>query len=114
MRVLVVEDEVRLAEAIARGLRTEGFEVDVAHSGPDGLWRALEGVYSAIVLDILLPGLNGYALCRQLRAEGNRTPILMLTAKQGEHDEAEGLELGADDFLRKPFSFVVLVARLRA
>ena len=114
MRVLVVEDEPRLAEAIARGLRAEGFEVDVAHTGPDGLWRALEGVYSAIVLDILLPGLNGYAVCRQLRAEGNRTPILMLTAKQGEHDEAEGLELGADDFLRKPFSFVVLVARLRA
>ena len=114
MRVLVVEDEPRLAEAIARGLRAEGFEVDVAHTGPDGLWRALEGVYSAIVLDILLPGLNGYAVCRQVRAEGNRTPILMLTAKQGEHDEAEGLELGADDFLRKPFSFVVLVARLRA
>ena len=112
--MLVVEDEVRLAEAIARGLRAEGFDVDVAHTGPDGLWRALEGVYSAIVLDILLPGLNGYAVCRQLRAEGNRTPILMLTAKQGEHDEAEGLELGADDFLRKPFSFVVLVARLRA
>jgi DNA-binding response OmpR family regulator len=114
MRVLVVEDEVRLAEAIARGLRAEGFDIDVAHTGPDGLWRALEGVYSAIVLDILLPGLNGYAVCRQLRAEGNRTPVLMLTAKQGEHDEAEGLELGADDFLRKPFSFVVLVARLRA
>ena len=114
MRVLVVEDEPRLAEAIARGLRAEGFEVDVANTGPDGLWRALEGVYSAIVLDILLPGLNGYAVCRQVRAEGNRTPILMLTAKQGEHDEAEGLELGADDFLRKPFSFVVLVARLRA
>ena len=114
MRVLVVEDEVRLAEAIARGLRAEGFEVDLAHTGPDGLWRAREGAYAAIVLDILLPGLNGYAVCRELRAEGDRTPILMLTAKQGEHDEAEGLELGADDFLRKPFSFVVLVARLRA
>ena len=114
MRVLVVEDEPRLAEAVARGLRAEGFEVDIALTGPDGLWRALEGVYSAIILDILLPGLNGYAVCRQLRAEGDRTPVLMLTAKQGEHDEAEGLELGADDFLRKPFSFVVLVARLRA
>ena len=114
MRVLVIEDEVRLAEAIGRGLRAEGFDVDLAHSGPDGLWRATEGAYSAIVLDILLPGLNGYAVCRDLRARGNRTPILMLTAKQGEHDEAEGLELGADDFLRKPFSFVVLVARLRA
>ncbi|MET0147334.1 MAG: response regulator transcription factor [Ilumatobacteraceae bacterium] len=114
MRLLVIEDEVRLAEALARGLRTEGFEVDVAHTGPDGLWRAQEGAYSAIVLDILLPGLNGFAVCRELRAGGDRTPVLMLTAKQGEHDEAEGLELGADDFLRKPFSFVVLVARLRA
>ncbi len=110
----MIEDEVRLAEAIARGLRAEGFEVDVAHSGPDGLWRAQEGAYAAIVLDILLPGLNGFAVCRELRASGDRTPVLMLTAKQGEHDEAEGLELGADDFLRKPFSFVVLVARLRA
>ena len=114
MRLLVIEDEVRLAEAVARGLRSEGFEVDLAHTGPDGLWRAREGSYSAIVLDILLPGLNGYAVCRELRAGGDRTPVLMLTAKQGEHDEAEGLELGADDFLRKPFSFVVLVARLRA
>jgi two-component system, OmpR family, response regulator len=114
VRVLVVEDEVRLAEAVARGLRAEGFEVDVANSGPDGLWRAREGAYSAIVLDVLLPGLNGYALCRQLRTDGIGTPVLMLTAKQGEHDEAEGLELGADDFLRKPFSFLVLVARLRA
>jgi two-component system, OmpR family, response regulator len=114
MRVLVVEDEVRLAQALGRGLRAEGFEVDLVHTGPDGLWRARESSYSAIVLDILLPGLNGYAVCRELRLEGNRTPILMLTAKQGEHDEAEGLELGADDFLRKPFSFVVLVARLRA
>jgi two-component system OmpR family response regulator len=114
MRVLVVEDEVRLAQALGRGLRAEGFEVDLVHTGSDGLWRARESSYAAIVLDILLPGLNGYAVCRELRLEGNRTPILMLTAKQGEHDEAEGLELGADDFLRKPFSFVVLVARLRA
>ena len=114
MRLLVIEDEFRLAEAIARGLRAEGFDVDTASTGPDGLWRAHEGDYAAIVLDVLLPGLNGYALCRQLRDEGIVTPILMLTAKQGEHDEAEGLELGADDFLRKPFSFVVLVARLRA
>ena len=114
VRVLVVEDEVRLASALQRGLRAEGFEVDVAHTGPDGLWRAREGAYSAIVLDLLLPGLNGYVVCRELRDGGDRTPVLMLTAKQGEHDEAEGLELGADDFLRKPFSFVVLVARLRA
>ena len=114
MRVLVVEDEVKLADALARGLRAEGFEVDTANSGTDGLWRAREVTYAAIVLDVLLPGLNGYALCRELRAEGDRTPVLMLTAKQGEHDEAEGLDRGADDFLRKPFSFVVLVARLRA
>jgi DNA-binding response OmpR family regulator len=114
MRVLVVEDEVKLADAVARGLRAEGFDVDTANTGTDGLWRAREGQYAAIVLDILLPGLNGYALCRELRATGDRTPVLMLTAKQGEHDEAEGLDLGADDFLRKPFSFVVLVARLRA
>ena len=112
--MLVVEDEVRLATAVARGLQAEGFEVDVAHTGPDGLWRAREGAYAAIVLDVLLPGLNGFALCRELRTGGDTTPVLMLTAKQGEHDEAEGLDLGADDFLRKPFSFVVLVARLRA
>jgi two-component system, OmpR family, response regulator len=114
VRVLVVEDEVRLAESLARGLRAEGFEVDVANTGDDGLWRAREGAYAAIVLDILLPGMNGYAVCRELRRSGDRTPVMMLTAKQGEHDEAEGLDLGADDFLRKPFSFVVLVARLRA
>jgi DNA-binding response OmpR family regulator len=114
MRVLIVEDEVRLAEALARGLVAEGFDVDVAHTGTDGLWRASEGAYSAIILDILLPGMNGFAVCRELRARGDRTPILMLTAKQGEHDEAEGLDLGADDFLRKPFSFVVLTARLHA
>jgi DNA-binding response OmpR family regulator len=114
MRVLIVEDEVRLAEAIARGLAAEGFEVDLAHTGVDGLWRASEGVYAAIVLDILLPEMNGFVVCRELRARGDRTPILMLTAKQGEHDEAEGLDLGADDFLRKPFNFVVLLARLRA
>ena len=104
----------RTRSALQRGLRAEGFEVDVAHTGPDGLWRAREGAYSAIVLDLLLPGLNGYVVCRELRDGGDRTPVLMLTAKQGEHDEAEGLELGADDFLRKPFSFVVVVARLRA
>jgi len=114
MRVLIIEDEVRLAEAIGRGLIAEGFDIDLAHTGPDGLWRASEGVYAAIILDVLLPGLNGFAVCRELRARGDATPILMLTAKQGEHDEAEGLDLGADDFLRKPFSFVVLLARLRA
>lgn len=114
MRVLVVEDENRLAAAIERGLVAEGFEVDVVHDGNDGLWRAREGSYAAIVLDILLPGMNGYQICRTLRAEGIWTPILMLTAKDGEYDEVEAFELGADDFLSKPFSFPVLVARLRA
>ena len=114
MRVLVVEDEVRLAAAIGRGLAAEGFEVDIVNDGIDGLWRAREGTFAAIVLDILLPGMNGYQLCRTLRAEGIWTPILMLTAKDGEFDEVEAFELGADDFLSKPFSFPVLVARLRA
>lgn len=114
MRVLVVDDEVRLAGAVARGLRAEGFEVDVSHDGLDGLWRARELDYGAIVLDLLLPGMNGFEVCRTLRSEGNWTPILMLTAKSGEYDEAEALDTGADDFLSKPFSFVVLVARVRA
>jgi two-component system, OmpR family, response regulator len=112
--VLVVEDEVHLANVVARGLIAEGFTVEVTHDGLDGLWRARERHYGAIVLDILLPGMNGYEVCRTLRAEGVWTPILMLTAKNGEYDEAEALDTGADDFLAKPFSFVVLVARLRA
>ena len=114
MRVLVVEDEVALAEAIRDGLEAEGFDVDAVHDGLDGLWRAREGSYDAIVLDILLPGMNGYKVCRTLREEEVWTPILMLTAKDGEYDEAEALDTGADDFLSKPFSFVVLLARLRA
>jgi two-component system OmpR family response regulator len=114
VRVLVVEDEVRLAEFIQEGLNAEGFDVEVTHDGLDGLWRARERPYDAIVLDILLPGMNGYKVCRTLREEGVWTPILMLTAKTGEYDEAEALDTGADDFLSKPFSFVVLAARLRA
>jgi DNA-binding response OmpR family regulator len=114
VRVLVVEDEVRLADAISRGLTAEGFLVEVVHDGIEGLWRARERHYGVIVLDILLPGANGYEICRTLRAEEVWTPILMLTAKSGEYDEAEALDTGADDFLVKPFSFVVLVARLRA
>ncbi len=114
MRVLVVEDETLLAEALADGLRADGCAVDVVHNGNDGLWRAREGSYDAIVLDILLPGMNGYRVCQTLRSEGIWTPILMLTAKDGEWDEAEALDTGADDFLSKPFSFVVLLARLRA
>ncbi|MFF4366810.1 response regulator transcription factor [Streptomyces sp. NPDC001594] len=114
MRVLVVEDERRLAAALQRGLRSEGFSVDVAHDGPQGLWMACEHDYDLIVLDIMLPGLNGYRVCARLRAAGNEAGILMLTAKDGEYDEAEALDTGADDFLSKPFSYLVLVARLRA
>ncbi|WP_441246219.1 response regulator transcription factor [Kitasatospora sp. McL0602] len=114
MRVLVVEDERRLAAALQRGLQAEGFSVDVAHDGPQGFWMATEQDYDAIVLDIMLPGLNGYRVCSRLRAAGIESGILMLTAKDGEYDEAEALDTGADDFLSKPFSYVVLVARLRA
>ena len=114
MRVLVVEDEKHLADAIADGLGAEGFDVDAVNDGMDGLWRAREGSYDAIVLDVLLPGMNGYRVCKTLRDEGVWTPILILTAKDGEWDEAEALDTGADDFLSKPFSFVVLLARLRA
>ncbi len=114
MRVLVVEDEVGLAEGLRRGLEAEGFATDVAHTGTDGLWMAREHPYDAIVLDIMLPGLNGYKVCAALRAEGVWTPILMLTAKDGEWDEAEALDTGADDYVTKPFSYVALVARLRA
>jgi two-component system OmpR family response regulator len=114
MRILVVDDEVRLAESIGRGLTAEGYDVDVVHDGRDALWRAQEGEYSAIVLDIMLPGMNGYEVCRTLRTADVHTPILMLTAKDGEYDEAEALDTGADDYLRKPFSLVVLLARLRA
>ncbi len=114
MRILIVEDEVRLADSIARGLRAEGFETDVVHDGLDAIWQAREVDYAAILLDIMLPGANGYQVCERLRSGGVTTPILMLTAKDGEYDEAEGLDTGADDYLRKPFSFVVLVARLRA
>jgi two-component system, OmpR family, response regulator len=114
MRVLVVEDEKRLAAGLRNGLEAEGFAVDVVLDGVDGLWMAREHDYDAIVLDIMLPGLNGYRVCSTLRDEGVWTPILMLTAKDGEWDEVEALDTGADDFLTKPFSNAVLVARLRA
>ncbi|GAA4097104.1 response regulator transcription factor [Nocardioides kongjuensis] len=114
MRVLVVDDERRLARTLQVGLDAEGFAVDLAHDGTDGLWLARENGYDAIVLDLMLPGINGYQVCRTLREEGNWTPILMLTAKDGEWDQVEGLDTGADDYLTKPFSFPVLVARLRA
>ena len=114
MRLLIVEDEARLASALQRGLSNEGFTVDVAHTGPDGLHMAQESAYDAVILDIMLPGLSGYRIIEQLRAAENWVPILMLTAKDGEYDEADALDLGADDYLTKPFSFVVLLARLRA
>jgi two-component system OmpR family response regulator len=114
VRILVVEDDKHLAATVKRGLESEGYAVDVALDGVDGKWLATEERYDAIVLDILLPGLNGYRVCADLRDAGNWTPILMLTAKTGEYDEAEALDTGADDFLSKPFSFVVLLARLRA
>jgi two-component system OmpR family response regulator len=114
MRVLVVEDEQRLAAGLRKGLEAEGFAVDVALDGGDGLWMAREHPYDAIVLDIMLPGTNGYRICATLRQEGVWTPILMLTAKGGEWDEVEALDTGADDYLTKPFAYAVLVARLRA
>jgi len=114
MRVLVVEDERRLAAGLRAGLEADGFSVDVALTGTDGLWAAREEPYDAIVLDIMLPGVNGYKVCEALRRERIWTPILMLTAKDGEWDEVEGLDTGADDYLTKPFSYAVLLARLRA
>lgn len=114
VKILVVEDDERTAAAIRRGLETGRHVVDVAHDGDDGLWMATEGSYDAIVLDVMLPRRNGYKVCAELRRAGNWTPILMLTAKDGELDEAEGLDTGADDYLVKPFSLPVLLARLRA
>ncbi|MFG1842949.1 response regulator transcription factor [Micromonospora sp. DT228] len=114
MRLLVVEDEARLAAALQRGLRAEGFAVDVAPTGPAGLDAARHGGYDAMILDVMLPGLSGYEVVRKLRAEQHWLPVLMLSAKDGEYDQADGLDCGADDYLTKPFSYVVLLARLRA
>jgi two-component system OmpR family response regulator len=114
VRVLVVEDEQTLARAVRRSLESEGFSVVVAANGIDGDWQAREERFDVIVLDVMLPGLSGYEICRHLRASGDTTPILFLTAKDGEYDEADALDIGGDDFMSKPFSPVVLVARLRA
>ncbi len=114
MRVLLVEDEKPLAETVRRGLTEEGFVVDVAHDGVTGQWLATENPYDVLVLDIMLPGRNGYDVLRNVREAKVWTPALMLTAKDGEYDQADAFDLGADDYLTKPFSFVVLVARLRA
>ena len=110
----MVEDEARLAEGLRRGLEAEGFAVDVAATGTDGLWLAREHEYSVILLDIMLPGMSGYRVCEMLRKGGKWTPILMLTAKDGEWDQVEALDTGADDYLTKPFSFAVLLAHVRA
>jgi len=114
MRILVVEDEPGIAEALERGLTADGFAVDVANDGVDGLHLARTNPYVAIILDIMLPGMNGYKVCRELRGEENWTPIVMLTAKDGEFDEMEGLDTGADDYITKPFSYPLLLSRLRA
>jgi len=114
VRLLVVEDETRLASALQRGLQAEGFAVDLAEDGPSGLELARHGGYDAMILDIMLPGLSGYRVVQALRAERNWVPVLMLSAKDGEYDQADGLDCGADDYLTKPFSYVVLLARLRA
>jgi two-component system, OmpR family, response regulator len=114
MRVLVVDDEDAIGRALESGLAAEGFDVDVVSDGEEGLWRARDCLYDAVVLDVMLPKMNGYRVCAELRAAEVWTPVLMLTAKDGEYDEAEALDIGADDYLTKPFSLVVLAARLRA
>lgn len=114
MRILIVEDEENIVGYLAKSLEAEGYEVDTATDGSTALDMLIERPYDLITLDIILPGINGYELCRRAREEGIETPILMLTAKDGEYDEADALEMGADDFLRKPFSLVVLLARIKA
>jgi two-component system OmpR family response regulator len=114
LRVLIVEDETGLAESMRRGLVGEGFVVDVVHDGVSGLWAASEFIYDVAILDIMLAGVNGYDVLNGIRERENWTPVIMLTAKDGEYDQTDAFDLGADDYLTKPFSFKVLVARLRA
>lgn len=114
MRILLVEDEVNIAEPLKQALMEEGFVVDVAHDGVTGEWLATTNPYDVLILDIMLPRRNGYDVLRHVRAAQIWTPVLMLTAKDGEYDQADAFDLGADDYLSKPFSFIVLVARLRA
>ena len=114
MKLLLIEDDKKIATAVKRGLEGEGFAVETAFDGTDGLWRAKEGSYDALIVDLMLPGTNGFKICDELRRAENWTPILVLTAKDGEFDHTEALDTGADDYLTKPFSFPVLVARLRA
>jgi two-component system OmpR family response regulator len=114
MRVLVVEDEARMARLLKRSLEEEGYAVDVASDGPEGLWMATENPYSAVVLDVMLPGFDGFEVCKRMRAAGVWTPVLMLTARDAVGDRVHGLDAGADDYLVKPFSLLELAARLRA
>jgi two-component system OmpR family response regulator len=114
VRVLVVEDAARMAGLLKRALQEEGHAVDIASDGPEGLWLATENAYEAIVLDVMLPGLDGIRLCRRLRESGNWVPVLLLTARDGVGDRVRGLDAGADDYLVKPFSLLELAARLRA
>jgi two-component system OmpR family response regulator len=114
VKVLLVEDEPRLASTVTMGLHAEGFVVVTARTGVDGLWQATENQFDVIVLDIMLPGMNGYEVLRHIRAKEIWTPVLMLTAKDGDYDQTDAFDLGADDYLTKPFSFIVFVARLRA
>ncbi len=114
MRLMVVEDEPALAAGLKAGLEAENFTVDVAPNGIDGLWMAREHAYDAIILDLMLPGMSGYAVCRELRSLKIWTPVLVLTARDDERDEVQALDTGADDYLTKPFSFAVLLARLRS
>ena len=114
MRILLIEDDVAIARSLKEGLEDETYAVDVAHDGDEGYRTATADDYDAIILDIMLPSMNGYEVCQALRQDGKRTPILMLTARDAEHDIVKGLDMGADDYLAKPFSFEVLLARLRA
>jgi two-component system, OmpR family, response regulator len=114
MKVLVVEDDARIASAVKRGLDAEGFSVQVSFNGRDGLWRATEQHYDLLIVDLMLPGHDGFEICRVLREQGNWTPILVLTARDSEVDETRALETGADDYLVKPFAFPILVAHVRA
>ena len=114
MKVLIVEDEPRLAATLVAGLRAENFVVVDVATGVDGLWQAVEDTFDVIILDIMLPGISGYEVLRRMRAKDVWTPVLMLTAKDGDYDQADAFDLGADDYMTKPFSFIVLVARLRA
>lgn len=114
MRVLLIEDDPEVSRVVARGLEAEGMTVDAAIDGVDGLWHATEGNFDAVVLDLLLPGMSGYRVCESLRAQDDETPVVVLTAKSGELDQVDLLDLGADDFLTKPVSIKVLAARIRA